>query len=703
MPELLLELRSEEIPARMQSQAADALRQAVCDRLGAAGLTFDHAFATVSPRRLVLVVEGLPPKQPDRTEEKKGPKLGAPQQAIEGFLKANGFASADEAELRETPKGEFFFAVRHIAGQATAEVLPGLLAETIRAFGWPKSMRWAETDFRWVRPLQAVLAVFAGRRLDGGLTLGDRELVFTDRTCGHPFLAPDAFQVDGYGDYKARLERAYVLVNRDERRKAIVEQCSKLAHAAGLAVRDDGPLVEEVTGLVEWPEVLAGSIDDRFMALPDEVLSTSMRSHQKYFSLVEPDGSLAPRFLLVADMTAAEGSLRRRNIVGGNERVLRARLADAEFFWDQDRKQSLQSRVTALREIVFHARLGTVEDKVDRITALAVEIAKAVPDADVDRVRSAARLCKADLVTGMVGEFPELQGVMGRYYAQADGEQAEVARAIAEHYAPQGPNDLCPTAPVSVCVALADKLDTLVGMFAIDEKPTGSKDPFALRRAALGVIRLIVENELRLPLAALIRHGHAAVCRLAQSSGLRSDGDEVTGDLVTFFADRLKVALREQGVRHDLIQAVFNLGGEDDLVRLLRRVEALEDFLKTDDGANLLVAYSRAVNIVRIEAKKDGEEIVGAVEPGVLEQAEEQNLFQALELVGDRAAAALDAEDFTRAMAALADLRQPVDAFFDAVTVNAAEARLRGNRLRLLARIGATLGQVADFSVIEGG
>ncbi len=703
MPELLLELRSEEIPARMQARAAEALRHLVCDRLGAAGLTFDHAFATATPRRLVLVVEGLPLSQPDRSEEKKGPKLGAPQPAIDGFLKANGLASTDEAEVRETPKGEFFFAVRQIPGRASAEVLPELLAEAIRALGWPKSMRWAETGFRWVRPLHAVLALFAGERLDGRLDLGGRSLAFTDRTRGHPFLAPEPFQVDSWTDYQARLERACVLVDREVRRKAIVEQCSALAHTAGLAVQEDTALVDEVTGLVEWPEVLLGAIDERFMALPDEVLSTSMRSHQKYFSLVKPDGSLAARFLLVADMSAPEGSLRRRNIVAGNERVLRARLADAEFFWDQDRKQSLQSRVTALREIVFHARLGTVEDKVDRITALAVEVAKAVPGAELDRVRSAARLCKADLVTGMVGEFPELQGVMGRYYALADGEHAEVAEAIAAHYAPQGPNDPCPSAPVSLCVALADKIDTLVGMFAIDEKPTGSKDPFALRRAALGVIRLIVENELRLPLAPLFRHAHAGVYQLSRASGVRAEGQAVAAELLAFFADRLKVALREQGVRHDLIQAVFALGGEDDLVRLLRRVEALEDFLKTDDGANLLVAYRRAANIVRIETKKDGRPPEGAVEPGALEQAEEQALFQALELAGDRAAAALDGEDFTGAMAALAALRRPVDAFFDHVTVNAEAPRLRANRLRLLARIGATLGQVADFSAIEGG
>jgi glycyl-tRNA synthetase beta chain len=686
----------------MQARAAEDLRAAVCGRLGEAGLTFDHAFATSTPRRLVLVVEGLPLSQPDRTDERKGPKLGAPPQAIEGFLKANGLASTDEAEVRETPKGEFFFAVRKIPGQATKDVLPGLICEAIRGFGWPKSMRWAETDVRWVRPLHAVLAVFHGEVLAGGLDIGDRRLSFTDRTHGHPILAPDAFQVDSWADYKVRLAGAQVLVDREERRKSVVEQCSAAAHAAGLAVKDDTPLVEEVTGLVEWPEVLTGTIDERFMALPDEVLSTSMRSHQKYFSLVKPDGTLAARFLVVADMTAPEGSLRRANIVGGNERVLRARLSDAEFFWTQDCKRSLQSRVTALRDIVFHARLGTVEDKVDRVTALAVEIAKRVPGADTDRVRSAARLAKADLTTGMVGEFPELQGVIGRYYALADGEHDEVAEAVAAHYAPQGPNDACPTAPVSVCVALADKIDTLTGMFAIDEKPTGSKDPFALRRAALGVIRLIVENELRLALTPLFRHAHASVYQLSRAQGVRAEADAVADDLLAFFADRLKVALREQGVRHDLIQAVFALGGEDDLVRLLRRVEALEGFLRTEDGANLLVAYRRAANIVRIETKKDGRMPDGAVEPGALELREEQELFQALELAGDKARAALDAEDFTGAMAALADLRRPVDAFFDHVTVNAEEPRLRANRLRLLSRIGATLGQVADFSAIEG-
>ncbi len=692
MAELLLELLSEEIPARMQARAGEDLRRLVTDRLMDAGLDYTEARAFTTPRRLALVVDGLPAKQPDVTEEKKGPKVGAPEQAIQGFLKANGLASVDQAEVRETGKGAFYFAVRHVEGRPTAEILPELAQQAIKALSWPKSMRWADGDFRWVRPLHSILAVLAGQAFGGRFeTDGGTEVIVGNRTLGHRFLAPAPFAVTSFADYEKKLRVAKVVLDRDERKSIIAAGTAKLAEAEGLTVKDDPALLDEVAGLVEWPVPLIGSIDAAFMDLPAEVLTTAMRHHQKYFSTLDDEGRLADRFVVVANTEAADGG---EAIVAGNERVLRARLADARFFWDQDRKEPLAERVPTLKEIVFHAKLGDLAEKVSRLQTLAVEIAKYVPGADRDRVRSAARLAKADLVTGMVGEFPELQGVMGRYYALNDGEHAEVGEAIAEHYSPLGPSDRCPGAPVSVAVALADKIDTLVGMFAIGETPTGSKDPYALRRAALGVIRLIVENQLRLPLT--------RVFRAAQQNFRHLDGEPAVAPLLAFFADRLKVALREKGVRHDLISAVFALGGEDDLVRLLDRVRALEDFLGSEDGANLLTAYRRAANIVRIESKKDKATYNGGSDAGRFVQAEEGALYEALDEAAQSAGPALDREDFTGAMMALARLRQPVDAFFDEVTVNAEDTALRENRLNLLARIGATLGRVADFSKIEG-
>ncbi|MCW8951073.1 MAG: glycine--tRNA ligase subunit beta, partial [Rhodospirillales bacterium] len=477
-------------------------------------------------------------------------------------------------------------------------------------------------------------------------------------------------------------------------------------------VREDEGLLNEVAGLVEWPVPLMGRIDDAFMAVPSEVLVTSMRAHQKYFSCLDANGKLASRFIVIANR---EGEGGNDAIVAGNERVLRARLSDARFFWDQDHKQPLEALAPRLADMVFHAKLGTTSDKVTRIGALAQALCAFIPGADKAKAARAAELCKADLVSGMVGEFPEVQGIMGRYYALDGGEDANVANAIAEHYAPQGPNDDCPTAPVSVALALADKIDTLVGFWTIDEKPTGSKDPFALRRAALGVIRLIVENRLRLPLLEVFKGAR----RLYPDEILKKQTEKLSGksvdefignaygpvyvdDLLAFFADRLKVHLKEQGVRHDLIDAVFSLGGEDDILRLLARVEALKNFLDTDDGGNLLVAYRRAANIVRIEEKKDGARYDDAPDAGVLQQAEEKTLFDGLSTAGESITAAIREERFADAMTALAELRAPVDAFFDKVTVNCDDAELRKNRLRLLARIGAALGDVADFSKIEG-
>jgi glycyl-tRNA synthetase beta chain len=668
----------------------------------------------VTPRRLALVVDGLPDKQPDVSEEKKGPRVGAPEQAVQGFLKATGLASLDQAEKRTVGKAEFWFAVTHKTGEPTATVLATLLPQAIQALGWPKSMRWAAYRFNWVRPLHSIVCVFGGSVVKGAVDLGGGSVAFGDTTRGHRFLAPAPIKVANFEDYKAKLRAAYVLLDAAERRAMILRDAEKIAGLEGLKVKPDQGLLEEVAGLVEWPVVLMGTIDPPFMDLPPEVLTTSMRAHQKYFSVLTAAGELAPRFIVVANMLTEDGG---KAIVAGNERVLRARLSDAKFFWDQDHKTKLRDRVPALAQRVFHAKLGTMMEKVERLQELAAELAEHIPGCDRDRARAAALLAKADLSSGMVGEFPELQGIMGRYYALADGEHPDVADAIRDHYSPLGPNDRCPSAPISVAVALADKIDSLVGFFEIDEKPTGSKDPFALRRAALGVIRLLIENKVRLPLKPIFesalrglrasmkgtQQGPSGALSVKHAApGWSEPVDTTILALIDFFADRLKVALREKGVRHDLIDAVFALGGEDDLVRLLARVEALGEFLKTDDGANLLIAYRRASNIVAIEEKKDKARYDGPVNSDELTQPEEVTLAKALAETQSGVETLLEREDFAGAMKAMALLRKPVDAFFDKVTVNAPEANLRANRLRLLSRIRATLGAVADFSRIEG-
>ena len=696
MAELLLELFSEEIPARMQARGADELKRLVCEGLTGAGLEFTSAEAYATPRRLALHVDGIPERQPDVREERKGPRVDAPEKAIEGFLRGAGVDSLDQCEKRDTPKGEIWFAIIEKPGRDTKAVLPEIVGEAIRKLVWPKSMRWAANSMRWVRPLHSILAVFDGVALEGKLDLGGESVPFGYRTWGHRFLSPDYMTANTFKDYVADLKHGYVVLDAAERRRIIAAKLDELAKAEDLGLKEDAALLDEVTGLVEWPVVLLGGIDAQFMDLPPEVLTTAMRSHQKYFTLLKEDGSMAPRFALVSNMETADGGAQ---IVAGNERVLRARLSDARFFWDQDRKETLSSRTTRLADITFHAKLGTLDQKVDRIQALAVEIAKHIDSADRDRVRAAARLAKADLVTGMVGEFPELQGLMGRYYALADGEHGDVADAIRDHYAPQGPNDACPSAPVSAAVALADKIDTLTGFWAIDEKPTGSKDPYALRRAALGVIRLIIENDVRVSLLPLFGKGIGNYPESVVGDGVK---DSVSDDLLSFFADRLKAHLRGEGVRHDLVAAVFALGGEDDLVRLLARVAALQGFIESEDGANLLTAFRRAANILKIEEKKDGASYDEAPDAGGYVQDEEAALGRALEAASKAVAKAVEQEEFTSAMAALAALRGPVDEFFDEVTVNADDADLRANRLRLLSRIRATMGLVADFSQIEG-
>ncbi|PPR22184.1 MAG: Glycine--tRNA ligase beta subunit [Alphaproteobacteria bacterium MarineAlpha10_Bin3] len=689
MPELLLELLSEEIPARMQRRAAQDLQRLVIDGLSKARLDFASAQAYVTPRRLILVIDGLPVRQPDLREERKGPRVGAPDKAIAGFLRGAGLDSLDQCVKRDTGKGEAWFAVIERKGAAAQAVFPELLNDVFAKFPWPKSMRWGNETQRWVRPVQGILCVFDGDVVENVAFNNDPS---SSMTVGHRFLSPGPITVSSFADYRAKLRQASVMIDPAERREIIAAGLATLADAEGLRVKDDPGLLDEVTGLVEWPVPLLGDIDPAFMDLPAEALTSSMRAHQKYFTLLNPDGSLVPRFGFVANIEAAEGG---KAIIAGNERVLRARLADAKFFWDQDRKTPLADRAPALEAIVFHAKLGSVAAKVGRIAALAGDLA----GTDGDAASRAALLCKADLVTGMVAEFPDLQGVMGRYYALADGESSAVADAIADHYAPQGPNDRCPDAPVSVAVALADKIDTLAGFWLIDQKPTGSKDPYALRRAALGVIRLILENGLRIRLipvfeAAMQRHRN-------DTPDLPGNGGEAI-DLLNFFADRLKVHLRDQGVRHDLIAAVFALSGEDDLVRLRARVDALTRFLASDDGVNLLAAYKRAVNIVAIEEKKDGARYDGAVETELLREPEERKFYEYLSQATDGAQEALALEGFEAAMAAMAGLRAPVDEFFNQVTVNADDADLRVNRLRLLSQFRTTLHRIADFSQIEG-
>ena len=684
MAELLLELFSEEIPARMQARAAEDLKKLVTEKLAAAGLAFGKAEAYVTPRRLALVVEGLPLQTADVSEEKKGPRVGSPDQAIQGFLKGAGLASLDGCEKRMVGKAEFWFAIIQKKGVESAAVLPALLVEAIQALPWPKSMRFADATLRWVRPLQSVMVLFDGKVLQGALPRGGSlpPLAFDDGTKGHRFLAPQPFKVRDFAEYRAKLKDAHVILDHEERKAIIESELKRVASEHGLTLKDDRGLLEEVCGLVEWPVVLVGRLDPRFTELPPEVLSTSMRQHQKYFTLL--NAGKVTHFAVVSNMVATDGG---KAIVNGNERVLRARLSDAEFFWTQDLKATLESRLPALKTVVFHAKLGSVHDKAERIAKLAAAIAQQIEDCDPAQAEQAARLAKADLVSGMVGEFPELQGTMGRYYALHEKLPAAVADAIADHYAPQGPNDACPTKPVSVAVALADKIDSLVGFFAIDEKPTGSKDPYALRRAALGVIRLVTENGLRLKLGQVFAAARA---------------DANARDLLDFFADRLKVTLKEKGVRHDLIAAVFALGGQDDIVDLLARVDALGKFLGTEDGANLLVAYRRAANILKIEEKKDGKAYGGAPEAGKLAQDEEKALTAKLDTVEKDAGTAIAREDYPAAMAALAGLRGPVDTFFDKVTVNAEDAALRVNRLLLLNRIRRTMDRVADFSKIEG-
>lgn len=701
MAELLLELFSEEIPARMQQDAAERLKSAVADGLKQQSLSFKQMATSVTPRRLALVVDGLPASQGDTKEERRGPRSDAPEAALQGFLRSTGLKK-EQLEVRKTDKGEFYFAVIESKGQSTSEVLIRVIQDVLTKFVWPKSMRWGNHTIRWVRPLHSILCVLDGAVLPvkfGHITAGNT-------TTGHRFMAPKTFTVKNAAEYKKKLEQHNVMVCEKERKAKILSESEKLAQAYGLKLRQDEGLLSELTGLVEWPVPLIGKIEDRFMHLPPEVLSTAMRSHQKYFSVAGKGGALAPHFITVANV---DDGLKGERIIAGNERVLRARLEDARFFWDQDRRHGLESRLETLKKVIFHARLGSVHDKVMRIADLAKLLAFWIPHANLVLVERAALLCKADLTTEMVGEFPELQGLMGSYYALESKEESDVAAAIKTHYSPVGPHDNVPTNPVSIAVALADKIDTLVGLFAIGEKPTGSKDPYALRRAALGVIRIILENNLRMPLKLAFEKSLAKfpkeILKAQKDDEVKEKAkdrkEHTIEDLLAFFADRLKVMLKEQQVSHDLIEAVFDGGHEDDLDRLVRRAMALKEFVKIDDGADLLAAYRRATNIVLAEEKKDGKTYDASPKHDLLEQDDEIALYEWFEQNRETIEEHLKTEQYAEAMEILAGVRQKIDKFFDKVTVNCDNAATRKNRLNLLSQFRAFLNQVANFSKIE--
>ncbi len=674
MADLLLELFSEEIPARLQKKASDDLARLVSDALADAGLTGGKAEAFATPRRLTLTIADLPTETPDVSEERRGPRADAPDKAIEGFLRGVGL-TRDQLEVRETPKGEFLFAVIEKKGVKTAEVLATALPEIIRTFPWPKAQRWGAGDLRWIRPLQSILCLLGGAVVDftvGGIAAGDS-------TEGHRFMAPGRFAVTDFTDYRRKLLDAKVILDPARRMTLIADSCQTLASAAGLDwVRDEG-LLAEVAGLCEWPVPMLGGFAPAFLAVPEEVLILKMKHDQKYFVLRDKaTGKLAPKFIFTANIEPRDGGTL---VTSGNERVLAARLADAQFFYETDKKTKLADLLPKLDDIVFHAKLGTVGDRARRMEALARHLADFIPGCDAEDAATAARLAKADLVTGMVGEIAEVQGLMGADYARHEGYSDAVADAIADQYSPKGPSDRCPTTPVSIAVALAEKLDTLVGFFAIGEKPTGSGDPYALRRAALGVIRLVLENGLRI--------------------NLEKDVPDWPADLSGFFIDRLKVQQRDKGIRHDLIDAVV-AKGSDDLVWITALTSALSDFVATDDGANLLAGYKRASNILAIEEKKDGCRYSDPVNTDLLAEESEKALAEALAVARTAAAEALETEDFAAAMTALAALRAPIDAFFDGVKVNADDANVRANRLALLGEIRHTMNHVADFSVIEG-
>ncbi len=677
MPELLLELFSEEIPARMQGQAARDLERLMVEKLKDAGLSHGNVQVFAGPRRLTLVIEDVPPAASDRTEERKGPRANAPDQAVEGFLRSAG-VKRDQVEERD---GVLFVTFAR-KGRSTPEIVADAVEQTVRSFPWPKSMTWGVGSLRWVRPLKRILCLFDGRAVPFEIDA----IPSGNVSDGHRFMGTgQVFAVRDFAAYQKDLADNFVVLDAAERKRVILEKSRALCADRGLELVEDEGLLDEVAGLAEWPVPILGDMDPSFLDLPPEVIRTSMRTHQKYFAVRDPKREgLAPNFIAVANIEAKDGG---KAIAAGNARVLSARLNDARFFWDEDRKDGNFDRwLEKLKGVTFHAKLGTMAERVERISALAREVAPLV-GADAKKAEEAGRLAKADLASGMVSEFPELQGIMGGYYAAAAKIEPAVADAVRDHYRPQGPNDVVPAAATTRAVALADKLDTLTGFFAIDEKPTGSRDPYALRRAALGVTRIVLDGKVRLGLRGAIS---------------KARNDLEPSDLLAFFADRLKVQLRDEGKRHDLVDAVFALG-DDDLVRIVARVEALTGFLSTDDGRNLLAGYKRAVNILRAEAKKNPNEAYdGAPDSALFTEAEEHALNKALQSTLEAMEPQLDREDFTSAMASLAGLRGPVDAFFDKVLVNDERPDIRMNRLRLLSQIRDAANRVADFSLIAG-
>lgn len=674
MPELLVELFSEEIPARMQRKAAEDLKKAVTNALVDAGLVYESAKAFVTPRRLALTVTGLPARSPDTREERKGPRVGSPQQAIDGFLKSAGLTSIAEAKIESDPKkGEFYVAHIEKKGADATEILATLLPKVITGFDWPKSMQWGDGGLTWVRPLRAITATFGAENEEPVVIPFKSNTVTAGQTTyGHRFLAPQPIKVRRFDDYVQALEKAKVVLDIDRRKEIIRADADNLAFAQGLTVIHDEGLLEEVAGLVEWPVVMMGSFDPAFLEVPEEAIIATIRANQKCFCLRDSTDKLAPFFIITSNQVAADGG---KTITEGNERVIRARLSDARFFYSQDLALPLEHGLPKLEQRVFHAKLGTEFQRVERLVKLSAEIAPPV-GANVEQAKRAAMLAKADLTTEMVGEFPELQGTMGRYYALAQGEPPAIANAIADHYKPLGPTDLVPGEPVAIAVALADKLDLLTGFWSIDEKPTGSRDPFALRRAALGVIRIVTDNKLRFPL-------------------------KVEADLLSFFHDRLKVTLRDAGARHDLVDAVIGKDSND-MLEITERVDALSALLGSEDGKNLLAGYKRAANILAAEEKKDGKSFTAPVDPALLTLDAEELLAEAVASVDTHVAAKVVANDYPGAITALATLRQPVDAFFEAVLVNDPDAAVRANRLNLLAKLRDTMRLVADFSKVAG-
>jgi len=700
MADLLIELFSEEIPARMQAKAATDLKDMITRNLKAGGLGHESVEAYATPRRLVLSFTGVPLETAGICEERRGPRVGAPEKALEGFMRGAGVAR-DQLFEREEKKGTFYFAKIEEPGRAATEVIIEAIDATVRNFPWPKSQRWGRESItsgslKWVRPLHSILCVFDGKAVEFEI----EDVKAGNITQGHRFMAGETFAVTGFADYKQKLLDHKVILDAARRETLIYDTAQTLASAAGLELVEDKGLLTEVAGLVEWPVPMIGTFDASFLAVPDEVLQLTMKKDQKYFVTRDPaTGALANKFIFTANIEPSDdGSA----VTNGNQRVLAARLADAQFFYEQDLKHKLDDNLPKLADIVFHKDLGMVSDRVERIKKLAAYLAEFIPGCDADEAERAAELCKADLVSGMVNEFASLQGTMGRYYALEQGESEAVADAIRDHYAPAGPADACPSASVSVAVALAEKLDTLVGFFGIDQKPTGSKDPYALRRAALGVIRLIVENSLRYKLRQVFK-------KAAELHGFEYNDFATTRDeLVVFFHDRLVVQFKGSGMRHDHVNAcmIFQKPGisslEDDLCRLKDRVSALSNFLDTDDGVNLHAGYKRAANILKIEEKKDGKTYDQAVELGEYDLPEEDALAAALTVAKTNAEVALHTEDFEKAMAALSTLRAPIDAFFDKVIVNADDAAVRANRLALLSEIRSAVNTVADFSRIEG-